>query len=92
MWYKPKEMDAKVTLSFDAEVIKNAKQFAAQHGISLSRLVEVMLRKATHKSYESLEDLPVAEWVSMVAEGSAEYNTKARSRKSIKDEFFKSRK
>jgi hypothetical protein len=85
-------MDAKVTLSFDAAVIAKAKAFAAKQGISLSRFVEVLLRKATGSSYEDIEELPISEWVTMVAEGPVEYTTKKRGRKSMKDEFFKSRK
>ena len=85
-------MDAKLTLSLDAAVIERAKAFAEDQGISLSRLIEVMLRKATSKSYTSIEDLPVSDWVMQLAEGSIEYKTKKRSRKEMKDEFFKSKK
>ena len=85
-------MDAKVTLSFDADVIAKAKTFAARQGISLSRFVEVLLRKATSSPYDDIEELPISEWVMMVAEGPAEYTTQKRGRKAMKDEFFKSRK
>ncbi len=85
-------MDAKVTLSFSAEVIEKAKAFAAGQGISLSRLTEILLRKATTGGYKSIEDLPVAAWVAQVAEGPAEYTTKRRGRKSLKDEYFQSKK
>ncbi|WP_339606444.1 DUF6364 family protein [uncultured Roseivirga sp.] len=40
-------MDAKVTLSFDQEVIKSAKQFAEKNNISLSRLTEFLYRQLT---------------------------------------------
>lgn len=85
-------MDAKVTLSFDAAVIESAKKFAAQQGLSLSRFVELLLRKAISGGYQSIEDLPIADWVSMVAEGEAEYHTPKRKRKDLKDEFFKGKK
>ncbi|MCB0737397.1 MAG: hypothetical protein KDC92_07780 [Bacteroidetes bacterium] len=78
-------MNTKVTLSFEQSVIENAKVFAKQHNISLSRLCEFLLRKTTEKGYASLEDLPVSDWVQMVAEGKAEYKT--RSRKSTKQDF-----
>ena len=84
-------MDVKVTLSFNAGVIENAKEFAKQQGISLSRLTEILLRKAAGGNYSSIEDMPVSEWVSQVAEGEVEY-VKARKRKDMKDEFFKSKK
>jgi len=85
-------MDNKVTLSFDEEVIRRAKEYAASQHISLSRLVEFLLRRITTGEYRSLEDLPIADWVLQVAEGPAEYKTGRKSRKELKDEFFKSRK
>lgn len=85
-------MDAKITLSFDKEVIAKAKKYAKEQNISLSRLVELLLRKITNNNYQSLEDYPIAEWVSQVAEGPAEYKTSPKSRKSTKDEYFRSKK
>jgi hypothetical protein len=85
-------MDAKITLSFNAEVIEKAKAFAESHNISLSRLTEFLYSQLTHNNYKTLHDLPIADWVSMVAEGQAEYITKPRSRKEMKEEFFESRK
>lgn len=85
-------MDAKITLSFSEEVIAKAKKFAEANDMSLSRLTEFLYRKITSGHYKSLEELPVAEWVSMVAEGETEYHTKARSRKAMKKEYFKSKK
>jgi hypothetical protein len=85
-------MDAKITLSFDEEVIAKAKAFSNAHNISLSRLTEFVLRKITTTEYQSLEDLPVADWVNILAEGPVEYNTKAKKRKKLKDEYFQSQK
>jgi hypothetical protein len=85
-------MDAKVTLSFNKEVIRKAKEFAEVQNISLSRLLEYLLRKATSGNYQQLEDLPIADWVNEVAEGKAEYITRPKSRKALKKEFFDSRK
>jgi hypothetical protein len=83
-------MDTKVTLSFDQEVILKAKDFAEQNNISLSRLTEFLYRRITEKQYGSLEELPISDWVSMVAEGEIEY--KKRDRSSSKKEYFESRK
>lgn len=83
-------MDSKITMSFDQGVIKQAKEFAKAHNISLSRLTEFLLRKITEKEYQNLEDLPVSDWVNRVAEGEATY--KKRSRSSTKKEFNESRK
>ena len=85
-------MDAKITLSFDESVINKAKRYAEDNNISLSRLTEFLLNKVTSKNYQSLEDLPISDWVSMVSEGQATYHTKARKSKDLKNEFFKSKK
>jgi len=52
--YKSTTMDAKVTLSFDKEVIEKAKALAEAHNISLSRFLEYLLRKATSGNYREL--------------------------------------
>ena len=85
-------MDSKITLSFDKEVINEAKKYAEENNISLSRLVEFLLRKTTSGQFSSMEDYPIAEWVTMVSEGRAEYGTPKKSRKNLKDEYFSSKK
>ena len=92
MTYKENIMDAKLTLSFDEAVIERAKKFADRQGISLSRFVEILLRKATTKSYDNIEDLPIADWVMEVAEGKVEYRSAKRTRKSLKEEYYNSKK
>ena len=84
-------MDTKVTLSFNEDVINKAKQYAADNDISLSRLIEFLLKKVTSTDYKSLEHYPISDWVNLIAEGKAEYHTKT-NRKSSKNDFFKSRK
>jgi hypothetical protein len=85
-------MDAKVTLSFNEAVIAKAKRYAEANNVSLSRLVEFLLDKATAGGYPTLSDFPVAEWVSMAAEGPAEYVTKAPASKKRKAAYFKAQK
>lgn len=86
-------MDNKITLSFDESVIQKAKRYAEKHNISLSRLIEFLLRKVTAANYQSMEDFPISEWVSQVAEGEAVYQTsKRRTRKQAKSEYFESKK
>jgi len=86
-------MDTKLTLSFNEEVVKKAKQYAASNNISLSRLIEHLLIQVTEKPYQSLEDFPVSDWVSMVAEGDVEYKiTSKKEHKALKDEYFASKK
>ena len=85
-------MDAKITLSFDQDVISKAKKFADDNNISLSRLTEFVYRNMTTKNYKTIEDLPIADWVNMVAEGPVEYETKTRSNKDLKATYYKSKK
>lgn len=85
-------MGVKITLSFDQEVVKQAKAYAASQNISLSRPTEFLLRQATNKNYQQLEDKPIAEWVNQIADSRAEYSRKPKSRKSLKSEFFDQKK
>jgi hypothetical protein len=85
-------MDAKITLSFDEKVIKKAKQYAENNNIRLSRLTEFLLGKVTSNSYQSLEDLPISDWVNVIAEGEVAYQTKAKKNKDLKAEYFKCKK
>ncbi len=85
-------MDAKITLSFDKDVAERAKAFAEANNISLSRLTEFLYRQITAKPYENLEELPISDWVNIVAEGKVEYKRTPPSRKALKDEFLNSRK
>lgn len=85
-------MDAKITLSFDETVINKAKRYAEENNISLSRLTEFLLNKVTSKNYQSLEDFPISDWVSMVGEGQAVYETKTKRSKDLNAEYFKSKK
>ena len=85
-------MDTKLTLSFDEDIINKAKKYAERNNISLSRMIEHLLAKVVEKPYQSLEDFPISDWVSMVAEGNAVYHTKKTKKASLKDEFFASKK
>ncbi|GMQ27165.1 hypothetical protein Aoki45_38480 [Algoriphagus sp. oki45] len=85
-------MDTKITLSFNKDIIDRAKDFADQNNISLSRLTEFLYAQMTSKNYKSLDELPIADWVSRVSEGEVEYKRMPSSRKAMKDEFFDSKK
>ncbi|MCO5247666.1 MAG: DUF6364 family protein [Chitinophagales bacterium] len=84
-------MDAKITLAFDKDVIKQAKAFAAYNNISLSRLTEYLYKKMISQEYEILDDFPISDWVMELSEGQAEYQA-TPSRKELKEDFFKSKK
>ncbi|MES2798074.1 MAG: DUF6364 family protein [Bacteroidota bacterium] len=85
-------MDVKVTLSFEENIAAKAKEFAAEQGMSLSRLIEFMFEKMTANPthYKSLEDIPIADFVNMVAEERPTYIV--RKQKKMKEEYYKSRK
>lgn len=85
-------MDAKLTLSLNQEVIELGKKYAKEKGISMSRLVEFLLRKVATNNYQSLEDFPISDWVNQVAEGKAEYKTRKSSSKDMRDEYYASKK
>jgi hypothetical protein len=85
-------MDAKITLSFDEEIILRAKRFASENNLSLSRLTEFLLRKAVSSQYRMIDDLPVSDWVNRISEGEVKYVRRTRSKKALKKEFYGSRK
>ena len=84
-------MDSKITLSFDKQVIAQAKAFAEANNISLSRLIEFMLAKVVDKKYRSLDELPVSDWVNEVAEGEATYVRKNAAERNMKKDYLASR-
>jgi hypothetical protein len=83
--------DAKVTLSFDASIIEQAKLYAERRGISLSRLTEILLRRLLSGGYTSLEEFPVRDWVSLVSEDEAKYIKTPTSGSELRSEMRKSR-
>lgn len=85
-------MDAKITLSFDKEIIEKARKYAESQNISLSRLTEFLLRRIISADYRTLEDFPVSDWVMQLSEGKTEYKTKLRTRKSRRNEYLKNQK
>ena len=85
-------MDAKITLSFDADVIDRAKRYAEEQNMSLSRLTEYLYSKITKGNYASIEDLPLSDWIGMVAEEKAEYTIARKKRKKQSAEYFESQK
>jgi Family of unknown function (DUF6364) len=85
-------MDVKLTLSFEEKVVEKAKQYAASQGMSLSRLTEYLFEKITANPtyYNSLEDIPIANFVNMLAEEQATYQVSKPKKQ--KAEYYESRK
>lgn len=80
-------MDAKITLSFNANVIERAKKYAEAQNISLSRLMEFLLDNITTNQYKSLEDFPISNWVNIVSEGQVEYIKTPKASSKLKAEY-----
>jgi hypothetical protein len=55
-------------------------------------MIEFLLKKITSSHYATLEDFPISDWVNQLAEGEATYQTRHKSRKALKEEFYKSKK
>jgi hypothetical protein len=85
-------MDAKITLSFDAQIVERAKEYADSRGISLSRLTEVLFRRLTAGGYVNIEDFPVSNWVHLLSEGEASYVKTPKSSKALRTEHHASKK
>ncbi len=73
-------MDKKLTLKLDSSVIEQAKVYAQNHKISLSKMIESYLKSITNKSKKSSEEnkdmTPLVESLSGVMEWSADDNYK----------------
>ena len=54
-------MDAKLTLKLNESVIEQAKQYAKEHNISLSRMIENYLQTVTIKKKSQIEISPLVE-------------------------------
>jgi Family of unknown function (DUF6364) len=87
-------MDAKITLSFNEETIIKAKEYASKNNISLSRLTEFLLTKVTFKgnSKKTLEEIPISDWVDELSDGKIIYRTSNYVSKSLKNEYFNTKK
>jgi hypothetical protein len=86
-------MDSKITMSFDTTTIEMAKAYADAHGISLSRLTEILFRRLTSNGgYARLEDFPVSDWANQLAEGEIAYIRAPRSNKALRAEHHQAKK
>ncbi|MEM9921950.1 MAG: DUF6364 family protein [Bacteroidota bacterium] len=54
-------MDKKLTLSLNAQVIENAKIYARENEISLSKLIEGYLRSVTKQNTREVEITPLVQ-------------------------------
>jgi hypothetical protein len=61
-------MDKKLTLSLDEKVIEEAKVYARNHQISLSKLIESYLSSLIEKKTDDIEITPLVESLSGLVE------------------------
>ncbi len=83
-------METAITLNVDENTVHAIEELAHRKGISMNKLAEVLFEKAAASQYQSIDELPVADWVLQLGEGKPEYNPKTR--KEIKEEYFESKK
>ena len=81
-------MDAKITLSFNADIIALAKAYATEKGISLSRLTEYLYSKMTADAEADIYALPINDWVLELANGTPEYQHNPKSRKARRTDYY----
>ena len=83
-------MDAKITLSFRADVIQKAKEYAEKQGTSLSRLTENLLSRLIREDAQHYDQFQISDWVFMAADGPTEYHSKIKSNKKLRKEYHES--
>jgi hypothetical protein len=84
-------VDTKITLSFDAAVIETARSYAESKNMSLSRLTEYLLRKVTDTNFETLEALPIADWVKEMVACEPVYLHKSKPKEYKYQDYFESK-
>ncbi len=73
-----KEMDTKLTLIADKEIIEKAKQYAKSQKISLSRLIESYLSSLVSKKTEEIEISPLVKSLSGVISLENDFDAKEK--------------
>jgi len=69
-------MDSKLTLNVDKAVIERAKDYAKEHNISLSRLIESYLASLTSRETKEIEITPLVQSLSGVVKIDKDFNYK----------------
>lgn len=74
-------MNAKLTLSLDKEVIEQAKAYAKERGISLSKMLENYLKVITSKEPKDKKEIEISPFVKSLAVPGLKPRTKEEMRK-----------
>jgi hypothetical protein len=69
-------MDTKLTLRLRKNVIERAKEYAQNHNISLSKMIESYLESVTAQKNEDIEITPLVESLSGVIQLDNDYDYK----------------
>ena len=69
-------MDKKLTLSLNESVVENAKQYAKEHKISLSRLVENYLKSVSEGNTKDMKITPLVKSLSGVITLPADFDAR----------------
>lgn len=69
-------METKLTLRLRKSVIENAKEYARNHGISLSKMIELYLESITAPREKEEETTPLVESLSGVIELDPDFDPK----------------
>lgn len=65
-------MDSRITLRLDKDIIEQAKEYAREHGTSLSRIIENYLKMVSKPRGRSIEVTPLVKSLSGIAEPATE--------------------
>lgn len=85
-------MSADFTLNLNENVFYAAEELAHRKGISVDALTEMLLKKAAASAYQTIDELPVADWVLQLSEGPVEATPDSKSWKELKEEYYESKK
>jgi hypothetical protein len=80
-------METKLTLRLDKKVIIRAKNYAQNHKISLSRMVETYLDSVTSENTDDHEITPLVESLSGVVNLPADYDYKKEYSDYLSDKY-----
>ena len=82
-----KIMDSKLTVRLDSNVIERAKQYARNHNVSISRLIESYLDSVTQQKSKDVEITPLVKSLSGVIKINSEFDFKNDYSQYLSDKY-----
>ena len=80
-------MDSKLTVRLDSNVIERAKQYARNHNVSISRLIESYLDSVTQQKSKDVEITPLVKSLSGVIKINSEFDFKNDYSQYLSDKY-----